>query len=31
MYPNMKLEDIEQLSKIVSEKDIEEYERDSGN
>ena len=31
MYPNMKREDIEQLSKIVSEKDIEEYERDSGN
>jgi hypothetical protein len=31
MYPNMKREDIEQLSKIVSEKDIEEYERESGN
>ena len=31
MYPNMKREDIEQLSKIVSEQDIEEYERESGN
>ena len=31
MYPNMKREDIEQLSKIVSEKDIEDYERESGN
>lgn len=30
-YPNMKFNDIEVLSNIIDEKDIEKYERDNGN
>jgi hypothetical protein len=30
-FPNMKFDDIELLSGLVTDKDIEEYERDSGN
>lgn len=31
LYPNMKLEDIKQLSKLVTIEDIAQYEKDSGN
>jgi hypothetical protein len=31
MYPDMKIDDIKALAELVSEQDIEEYERDSGN
>jgi len=30
-FPNMKFDDIELLSDLVTDKDIEDYERDSGN
>ena len=30
-FPNMKYEDIELLSNLVTDKDIEDYERESGN
>ena len=30
-FPNLKIEDIEILNQIVTEKDIEEYERENGN
>ena len=30
-FPNLKIEDIEVLNQIVTEKDIEEYERENGN
>lgn len=30
-FPNMKFEDIELLTDLVTDKDIEEYERESGN
>ena len=30
-FPNMKLEDIELLSSVVTDQDIQEYERESGN
>ena len=31
LYPDMKLEDIDLLSEYVSEKDIKEFDRESGN
>lgn len=31
MFPNMKLSDIEVLNTLVTDEEIEEYERDSGN
>ena len=31
MYPNMKLEDVKLLSEHVTEQDIRDYEKDSGN
>lgn len=30
-FPNMKFDDIDLLTELVTDKDIEEYERDSGN
>lgn len=30
-FPNMKLEDVEMLSSVVTDDDIKEYERESGN
>ena len=30
-FPNLKIEDIEVLNQIITEKDIEEYERENGN
>lgn len=31
VYPNLKIEDIETLSQMVTEKDIQEYEKERGN
>jgi hypothetical protein len=31
LFPAMKVEDVEMLSKIVTSKDLEEYEKESGN
>lgn len=31
MFPNMKRQDLELLSELISEEDIKDYERDSGN
>jgi len=31
LYPNMKLDDIKLLSELVTEEDIKQYEKDSGN
>lgn len=31
LFPNMKLEDIESLNQVITDKDIEQYEKDLGN
>jgi hypothetical protein len=31
MYPEMKLQDIETLSNLITEKDLDDYEKESGN